>query len=327
MKKLKYLLLAVPFAITLNSCDSDEQVDELIDSVERGAILRTVEIFSNELPIGVADAEFSVRVEEQDEEDGGLLQSVDIFVSFTDGSPDDGDSSGAITGDVMVSSIGADQFENGPNGLPRATITVTLDAMLAALNLTADDLFGGDVFRTRLQLNLTDGRSFTNDGGDNVDVNGNVASGSFFLSPFFYNSNVVCPVPDEYLIGDYLMERISTTEDPFFPSFGQAIADQPVTITGSGAARSFVFSYFPTGFDFPQVMNLTLSCNNFLVMGTAESGTLGCGDGSIGQSTPEVPSQYDLSDDSVVEIDFLDFEPDAGCGTGNYPVTILLTRQ
>ena len=62
-------------------------------------------------------------------------------------------------------------------------------------------------------------------------------------------------------------------------------------------------------------------------MGTAISGTLGCGDGSIGQSTPETPSTYNLADDSVLEISFEDFNPDAGCGTGSYPVTLRYTKQ
>jgi len=205
MKKLKYILLALPFAITLNSCDSDEQVDQLIDNVERGAILRTVQIISNEFPFDAPDtALFSVELEEQDQEDGALLESVDFFVTFSDGSDVEGDTSaGIVDQEVFVRSVAASEFTTGPNGLPRFTYTATLTELLALVNLTAADIFGGDTFRTRAQLNLTDGRSFTNDGADNIDVNGNIANGSFFQSPFFYVTPVVCPIGEEEFVGDY----------------------------------------------------------------------------------------------------------------------------
>ena len=56
---------------------------------------------------------------------------------------------------------------------------------------------GGDVFRVELELNLTDGRIFTKD-----DVNGGVAGGSFFRSPFQYRLTIVgCPPrPGTYTI-------------------------------------------------------------------------------------------------------------------------------
>lgn len=322
MKKILKIVAVFGLLVSIQSCnDGEELIDDLQSTVERGAILRTVQVISNELPIGVEGAEFSVELEEQDEQDGGLLDSVDVYVSFTDGSPDNGDTTGA-GGEALVTTITAAEFSPGPFGLPRTTLTLSLDQMLAAVNLSADNLFGGDVFNTRLVLKLTDGRTFTS-----TDVNGNIASGSFFLSPFSYNSNVVCPVPDDYFLGTYLVEKISSQEDPFFPNYGSAFGTETVEVTGSGAARSYEFSYFPTGFDFGQVMNFTLSCGNVLVMGTAISGTLGCGDGSIGQSTPETPSTYNLADDSVLEISFEDFNPDAGCGTGSYPVTLRYTKQ
>ena len=211
MKKLKYLFLLLPLlTITFISCDEEEQVDILIDSVERGAILRTVSLISNELPIGVDTAEFSVLLEEQDTEDGGLLESVDVFLTFSDGSADVGDSSnGIVDQEIFVRTLGLDQFETGPNGLPRTTLTVTLTEMLSLTNLTAENIFGGDSFTTRLVLNLTDGRSFTNDLGDNVDVNGNISSGSFFQSPFRYTTPVVCPVDAGTFVGDYFVEQIT----------------------------------------------------------------------------------------------------------------------
>ena len=242
-----------------------------------------------------------------------------------DGSPEDGDSSAGIFEEVFFTTIDAAQFvRGGEDNLPRATIEVTFQEMLAAFNLTEDATFGGDSVDTRLVLNLTDGSSFTD-----VTSDSDITAG--FNSPFRYTSNVVCPVPDDYFLGSYLMERISTEEDPFFPAFGQAIDTEMVTVTGMGSARAFEFTYFPDpdlGFSSPYTMSLILSCNNFLVSGTITpgNGTLGCGDGSIGQ-TSVVPTMYDLANDDVLEIGFEDFNPDAGCDTGGYPVLIRLTRQ
>ncbi len=325
MKKyIKYLAFSA-LAIGFYSCDDegDEQIDTLLNTVERGAILRTVEVIANELPIGVEGSEFSIIVEEQDEEDGALLQSVDVFATFSDNSESDGDTTGANFNEFALTTIDASAFSPGPFGLPRAPIAISADALNAGAGVTADQLFGGDTFTIRLVLNLTDGRSFTN-----TDVNGNISSGSFFLSPFAYTATVTCPVVETFLVGNFLMERTSSGEDPFFPNYGSAFETQEVSISGTGATRTFEFSFFPSSFDFPQTMTLQLVCGEILVSGTATEGTLGCGDGSIGQSNGDIPpSPYDVAgDDSVVEISFEDFNPDAGCGTGSYPVTITLTR-
>lgn len=323
---IKYLALSA-LAFGIFSCDDggDEQIDGLLDTVETGAILRTVEVLANELPIGAEGSQFSIIVEEQDEQDGGLLQSVDVFATFADNSEEDGDTTGANFSEFAVTTIDASAFMPGPFGLPRAPIVISADELNAGAGVTGDQLFGGDTFSIRLVLNLTDGRSFTS-----TDVNGNIAGGSFFLSPFAYTATVTCPVPEAFLVGDFLMERTSAGEDPFFPNYGPAIATQLVSISGTGATRTFNFSFFPESFDFGQVMTLQLVCGDILVSGTAEAGTLGCGDGSIGQSNGDIPpSDYLMNggDDSVVEVAFEDFNPDAGCGTGSYPVTITLTRQ
>jgi len=306
------------------NCDGDDNITSTFDAATNGGFLRTIELISNEIPIGESEAQFAVEVEAFDSQNGNLLQSVDVLLTFSDNTPEDGDSSAGIFEEVLFTTIGADAFvRGGEDNLPRTVISVTLAEMLSTFNLEEDAIFGGDAVETRLVLNLTDGSSFSASNSD-ADITG--------LSPFTYTSNVVCPIPDDYFLGEYLMERISTEEDPFFPSFGPAFDTELVTVTGSGSARSFAFTYFPdpaAGFSSPYIMSLVLSCDNFLVMGTIapDNGTLGCGDGSIGQSTPDIPTTYDLDNDDVLEIGFNDFDPDAGCGTGGYPVLLRLTRQ
>ena len=319
MKNLLKIASLFVLIFTINSCSTDDKViDGIFSDVSNGAILRTINLVSGEYAIGATDPFFAVEFEEQDAQDGALLSSVDVYVSFKD------DSAGTTSAEVLYSTIPAADFSSAtPFGLPRTTLNITLDQMLAANGIVAGDIFGGDTFPVRLALNLTDGRTFS------VDNATGIISGGFFSSPFLYNVNVVCAIPDTYMLGDYAMLRTSTVEDPFFPNYGQAFSStvpQTVTVGGMGASRNFDFSYFPTSFDFGQRMTITLSCGNIFIAGTSIGGTLGCDGTTIQQSTGPMPSQYDLANDTAMSIDFLDFEPDAGCGTGNYPVTILLTK-
>jgi len=305
MKKLKYLFLLPFIAGIFTSCEEEEQVDILIDNVERGAILRTVQILSNEFPFDAPDtAEFSVELEEQDQEDGALLSDVQVFVTFSDGSSEEGDSSGGIVDqEVMVTTIPGSAFAIGPNGLPRFTYTVSLTELLGLVNLTADNIFGGDTFTTRFNLRLTDGREFTNDLGDNIDVNGNIASGSFFQSPFRYTTPVVCPIGEEEFIGDYtLMNTVAV-------DFGNLFTEgQTVTLEAGDTSVQRFFSAIvfedldPT---FP-VLDFTfdLVCNEVIPTSNQDTG-LGCGGGTLFIGSPigdVMPGTYVTGDDSTFTI-------------------------
>ena len=116
----------------------------------------------------------------QDKENGNLLESVDVFVTFSDKSLDSGDSSNAITDEVLIKTLPASVFAVDPeNNLPRTTLTITLYEFLSAVNIDQDAIFGGDVFDLRLVLNLTDGREFSTN-----NVSDNIANSAYFNSPF-----------------------------------------------------------------------------------------------------------------------------------------------
>jgi len=323
MKKyIKHLIFSA-LAIGFFSCDDgDEQVDTLLDTVERGAILRTVQVFSNEFPIGQTDAAFSIEIEEQDQEDGALLESVDIFLTYEDGSADDGDSSGGITDEVFFGNIPASDFTTGEFGLPRTMLTITFSEMLALVNLTDDQTFGGDTFRTRLVLNLTDGRSFTNS-----DVNGNVASGSFFLSPFQYTTPVVCPVGETEFIGDYTLENITAVDFGNLYAEGQTVTlSQPGEISVERQFSAVVLEDLGIGQD-PDPFTFQLVC--VVVVPDENQGTgLACGGNlDIGPPIGDISGMYITGDDSVFEIVIGYNESGAAtCAVGSDAV-IRLTRQ
>jgi hypothetical protein len=107
---------------------------------------------------------FTATVEEHDEENGGLMQNVEIFLSVDGGS------------EVLYKTLQPGDFSTGPSGLPRATFTVKLTDVDSLIGF-----IGGSTVKIRLQLNLTNGKTFSDD-----TVTGSM-TGSYFQSPYAYN--------------------------------------------------------------------------------------------------------------------------------------------
>lgn len=299
--KLKITLLLVALmALTFQSCtEEDNTVDNVFDGITSGAVLRTISIESGELPLGTEGASFAVTIEEQDAEGGDLLQSVDVFASFQDNSSDNGDST---SGEALIRSIDAAQFTDGPFGLPRTSISVTLTEMLSATGLTEDDLFGGDTFTIRLALNLTDGRVFS------ANNAGGVITAGFFNSPFQYKPTVICPVPETAFVGSYLIEEITDYVDG--PTFDDG-ATVDVTVGDFSTERVFFTANYPDYCSTPNDFRFTLVCGTVTV--PFQESNCVCGDGTDFFGPAEVPSMYDLADDSVFLLTFSnDTQTDCG---------------
>lgn len=172
-------------SLMFTSCDEgDAVVDKVVADTTRGAILRTIEVTSDELPIGVDTGEFSVDLEIQSEEDGTLVDALDVYVSFLDADPSNG------PGDVaesLLTSIPSSDFGAGDRGLPTYSFAASLGELLSATGIAASEIDGSDQFRIRFELVLTDGRTFS------FAQNSGTLTGSYFSSPFLYSATVVCP--------------------------------------------------------------------------------------------------------------------------------------
>ena len=199
MKKISIFILAAS-TVFFSSCESDDKViDEVFADLSRGAVLRTVNLIQNELPIGDTEGFFSVELEEQDDEGGALLSSVEAFATFIDNTDENGPGSSS---EGSIGSIPASAFTVGPNGLPRLVYSATLAELTGATGVALDDVQGGDVFNVRFNLVLTDGREYS------VAQNSGTIEGSYYNSPFRYNATVVCP-PAPPAVGTWIF---STTD-------------------------------------------------------------------------------------------------------------------
>jgi hypothetical protein len=193
MKNIIKFILSLFLVVSFNSCeDSNNTIDE-VSQFETGAILRTLEIISNTLNSSDPNSFFAVRVEEQDEEDGALFQSVDLYVSIRDLTPDNGLT---VANDHIIKTIDASAFSTDtPHGLPRGTISATFAEAESAMGLNSSSHAPGDIFVFELRLNLTDGRTF------GASSAASIITGGFFSSPFAYNAIILCsPEPGDYTV-------------------------------------------------------------------------------------------------------------------------------
>ena len=316
MRKLFISILA-PLALITSCEDGDKVFDQIIENEQRGAILRTVNLISNELPIGVADAGFSAELEVQDQENGALLESLDVFVGFRDNTVPDGGTDLDVA-EALWGNIPASAFEIGEFGLPRTTVSVPLTELLSFTGVNEADLFGGDQFTIRFELKLTDGRSFSND--DNTGT----LTGSFFSSPFLYTPTVICPVGEDQFVGTYVINDV--TGGVFGTVWGDGTVVE-LTIGETSTQRVFEAVYLPQFAigNGPRAFAFDLICEGVNVPAAQGSG-LQCSAGiTFGPPVAAASGTYDQFDDSSFTITFREDESD-DCG-GGADVTVRLTRQ
>lgn len=197
MKKIINKITLLILTISMIGCsEPDNVIYDVFDGISHGAALRTLDRVSTNYNLFDLNSTFEISVEEQDEENGKLLSKVDVYVKYTDNTPGGPDISKS---DVLVSTIPASAFTTSANGLPSTTIKVTFSEALTALGLlSAEQYAGGDVVTFRLEVVLTDGRTFSA-----ADTSGSL-QGSYFSSPYAYNAGILC-IPTSPITGDYVI--------------------------------------------------------------------------------------------------------------------------
>jgi hypothetical protein len=192
MKNTYKILFSLLLVTGFTSCEKEEGTIYDVLNFEKGAVLRTLSIDNNLFNSSDPSSAFIVTLEEQDEQDGGLMESVDVYVSLRDLTPDNGT---AVADDKYIKTIDASEFTTSPVGLPMATISTTYAEAFAALGLSESDIEPGDIFTMEFRLNLTDGRVF------GKDTAAGIITGGFFSSPYAYNALIVCsPQPGDYTV-------------------------------------------------------------------------------------------------------------------------------
>lgn len=197
------IAIALLGLVTLVSAcaDADKVFDEVQADVTRGAVLRGFEIISTQLLFDTATnalvdgEEFSIVIQEQDQQNGALLSEVEVYVGYedeTEGGTDNDKS------EVLLESLPASSFTTDEFGLPARSYSISASTLQSAVGLDNAEISGGDNFTVRFELVLTDGRRFTD------AQNSGTITGSFFSSPFLYEVVVACapsvPTPGTWMV-------------------------------------------------------------------------------------------------------------------------------
>ena len=238
MKNRILKLMTFSVAIFMVACqESDNAIDAVFDGTTKGAIIRTVSLNSGEFNSYDLNSAFDVDIEVQDEQNGGLMEKVNVYLGFKGT-------------EVLATTLTASSFTTGPFGLPRANIRITLSEAVAALGLSSSQYTGGDALPVRLELVLTDGRSFSGD-----DASGSL-QGSYFSSPFRYNTVIKC-IPTSAVPGIYTISMVDSYGDGWngasvdvtidgtttsYTIDGGATATHVVTIPAGASTMSFAYT-------------------------------------------------------------------------------------
>lgn len=231
MKKI--FLILIILSVFTGCKDPDNAIYQVFDNVEHGAALRKKaqdpELSSN-FNIFDLQSTWEVVVEEQDEEKGALLDKVNVYVSFVDKFNTDGVNNKAET---LIKTIPASDFDTSDAGLPITHIIVSFEEALNALGIVAGEYNGGDEFPIRLELVLTDGRTFS------ADSSSDSLQQSYWSSPFAYISKILC-LPDSPVTGDYVIKM--------HDSYGDGWQGSKIVITVDGVENeAFINSEYDAG--------------------------------------------------------------------------------
>ena len=188
-KQINKIVILLLSAIMFSGCESDDKaIDQVFDGVEYGAVLRNLGIINQIFSLSDPNSFFGVTVEEQDEQYGALLDVVNVYTDYTDNN-----GNGNSKPDALVKTYAASDFTIGDKGLPVVDIMVTLREASSAVGVSNYGV--GDTYTIRLELVLTDGRTFSTE-----SVSSSL-QGSYFSSPFSWGVPILCPpVPGSYKV-------------------------------------------------------------------------------------------------------------------------------
>ncbi len=225
MKKILNILCGMFIMLLAVSCSEELLVDETLDNVSSGAVLRNLGI-TNNLDSADLSSTYSIVLEAQDAQGGRLLSEVRVNVGFNDIN-DEGTDTVAVS---LFSTILASAFnETSPttNGLPVATFTVTLGELVTHVGTSSGNYSVGDDFVIDFEMELTDGRIF-NLSNATQDVT-RTGAFSYFNAQFRYSATVKDPnrltVTDIDVSGESSGQLRQNTIDTVFVTFDRSESD------------------------------------------------------------------------------------------------------
>nr|WP_321231609.1 hypothetical protein [uncultured Psychroserpens sp.] len=259
-------------------CDQDDNINTTFDAIN-GQTLVSFAGVGTSLSVLIDDTgSVDVPVEVS------TSSSTDRNVSFT-----------VVTEDDATTALPANYM------LP-ASIVIPANSFVGTMTVTGIDDDNLGTAAETLTLMITD-----------IDGGGTINSTPFVISIF-----QVCPVPETFLTGAYLMEQTSVLVD------GPTLSTGTITnITADGSSRTFDTFNYPDYCTTNNPFTFNLVCNEINV--PTQRSNCACGDGTDWFTQPTVAESYDLADDTEFFLTFTD-DTQSNC---NVPVqtTYKFTKQ
>ena len=221
MKNMYKIIFSFAVLVILSACSEDTLVTELIDDVQKGAVLRNLGE-TNSLDSAVLSSTYSITLEAQDASNGALLSEVRVNVGFAD-VDDMGTDSVEIS---LFRTIPAASFDEvSDNGLPQTTFSATLQELVGHVETSEGNFSVGDAFIIDFEMVLTDGRVFNLSNATN-DVT-RTGRFSYFNAQFQYVPEIQDPQRveiTELVLGETASGRLGDgQQDTVFVRFSDAL--------------------------------------------------------------------------------------------------------
>ena len=322
MKNIKNYIVASLACLMIVSC-ADENLTPVLtfEKATIGAYVRLVELRTGEFDLAnPSSSALDYSVDFVDLEEGALVSQYVIDAQFFDNTPANGDNSKAR---IEYKVYDSGSFSTSARGNPGVDVQIPLTEVAAAFGLSIDDLSAGDRFSFFGRVRQQDGAEYTS-----VNSSGTVR-GSAFQGYFDFNGNVTCPLPDALFTGSYALTHVGDAT----AGFGLPFVEETITLStvpGSSTLRQMTLNYLPAFGPFAvEGVRIDFICDVVEFQGM-DSG-VGCGGGSItvvGAHLPgyDTPSPQDITDDSSITLNLIEYDADGGCGVPAAAKTILLTK-
>ena len=309
MKSYYFTYLFILF-ILFSCSEDDKAIDTVTEEIERGAVLRNIDRISPNFERTDLQSSFSVVLEEQDLEEGGIFDFVRLYLRYVDRNPENGDNT---TTEIELRDVPSSDFQTGGNGLPVGTIELIYQDAIDTFSLNANTIQAGDQFELRAEIHLTDGRTFSTENGSASIF----TDACFFKSPYRYVINVIDSIEDDLFTGVYNYEIVSGQVSPFSGIDNEGV----VTITAGNTPNVRLTGIIGEGLEFTiagsHVYPKIYQSINLLCRDSALHSLSGPDDENFGIA--------DLMDDIVFEMDLvIGFEGWGGRGDLSTPERIRL---
>jgi len=315
MRIFYFLMLSVFFY----SCDNDEStVETITEDREIGAYIRTTDTFNSDFAVGASEDMFAIGIEPHDEQQGQLLDVIEVYISFKPFNQ-------PLSSEILLETLESDVFEIGEFGNPRTTLDITFAEAAESLGMLVKDVNCKDQFQVRLNYKLLDGRSFTT-GQSSSKI---LAADDFWSSPFCYFIKVVEPVDADLFTGTYTLDNI--VNGPLGPTFGDTQIVEIVNGHSTNVREMRLRHRLSIDQEQSRIFRFTVSCGQSIFSKDLLSSKVGfCGvDPAIllGPDTENGP--LNMEDDSVFELWFVEgyLGFDGNCGFGTAPSRLRFSKQ